>query len=200
MADREQSVAVLVPVKGFAAAKARLAGAVEPGERAELARRLATRVVRAAAPLPVWVVCDDDEVAAWATELGARVCRQDRPGLNAAVADGVRALADAGVERVIVAHGDLPRVRSLAHLADTELASVVLVPDRHRDGSNVVVVPTAAGFRFAYGPGSFPAHAAEARRLGLALVVVDDPELAWDVDVPEDLAGLDEAPAGRERP
>ena len=35
-------------------------------------------------------------------------------------------------------------------------------PDRHDEGTNVVSVGTRAGFRFAYGPGSFSRHAAEA--------------------------------------
>ena len=45
----------------------------------------------------------------------------------------------------------------------------------------------AAGFTFAYGPGSFRRHSAEARRLAMALRVVREPSLAWDVDVPADL-------------
>jgi 2-phospho-L-lactate guanylyltransferase len=61
------------------------------------------------------------------------------------------------------------------------------VPDRHGDGSNVLAVPTGAGFSFSYGPGSFDAHRAEARRLELAFEVIDDPDLAWDVDGPDDL-------------
>jgi 2-phospho-L-lactate guanylyltransferase len=198
--DRDPSVAVLVPVKGFVTAKARLADAIDPADRAALARELASRVVRAAAPLPVWVVCDDPDVAAWAIDQQAQVCWQEADGLNAAVTAGVRFLADAGVDRVIVAHADLPRATSLAHLAEGDDATVLIVPDRHRDGSNVLAVPTGAGFRFAYGPGSFRAHAAEAHRLGLALVVVDDPDLAWDIDVPADLTAMDEPTPAREEP
>ena len=44
---------------------------------------------------------------------------------------------------------------------------------------------------FAYGPGSFRRHAAEARRLGLGLRVVRDRDLAFDVDLPDDLVELD---------
>ncbi|MBA2624952.1 MAG: 2-phospho-L-lactate guanylyltransferase, partial [Acidimicrobiia bacterium] len=54
-------VALLVPVKDFARAKARLAGVLDAPARNELARRMATRVVLAAGALPVSVVCDDDE-------------------------------------------------------------------------------------------------------------------------------------------
>jgi 2-phospho-L-lactate/phosphoenolpyruvate guanylyltransferase len=51
-------------------------------------------------------------------------------------------------------------------------------------------VPVDVPFRFAYGPGSFRRHAAEARRLGLGFRVVRDADLAFDVDVPDDLDRL----------
>jgi len=179
--------AVLVPVKGFATAKARLAPVLGPDDRRALARQLAEVVLAAAAPLPVLVVCDDAEVASWATACGARVLRVEPRGLDAAVTEGVAALAGEGVERVVVAHADLPRAAGLADLAGAPGDGVTLVPDRAEDGTNVAVVPAAAGFRFAYGPGSFGRHVAEARRLGLGPRVVRRDELAWDVDVPADL-------------
>jgi 2-phospho-L-lactate guanylyltransferase len=178
--------AVLVPVKAFDAAKARLAPALDAAARAALARTMATRVVGAAAPLPVTVVCDDDGVAAWARSVGAEVVWAPDRGLNGAVQDGVAALAAAGVVRVVVAHADLPLASGLAALADGP--GVTIVPDRHRDGTNVLVVPAGAGFRFAYGPDSYAAHLAEAERLGLPVTLVESAELGWDVDVPADLA------------
>lgn len=186
---------MLIPLKGFASAKARLAGAVDPEDRARLARQMAATVVQAARPVPVWVVCDDADVSAWSLRHGAGVCWRRAPGLNAAVSSGVAFLRAEGYDRVVVAHADLPRARSLAPVLDQDPASLVIAPDRHGDGSNVVVVPTSSGFRFAYGPGSFAAHVAEGRRLGLEVVVVDDPDLAWDVDVPADLPALD-SPVG----
>lgn len=179
------TAAVLVPVKAFGQAKARLRDVLDGAGRAHLARTLATGVVRAAAPLPVVVVCDDAEVATWAAELGATVLHCPEPGLDAAVRLGAATLAARGVDRVVVAHGDLPRPAGLARLASG--TGVTIVPDRHDDGTNVLVVPTDAGFGFAYGPGSFHRHGAEALRCGLALRVVRDPALGWDVDRPEDL-------------
>jgi 2-phospho-L-lactate guanylyltransferase len=64
---------------------------------------------------------------------------------------------------------------------------VTLAPDRSLDGTNVAGVPTRAGFRFSYGPGSFARHRAEAERCGLAVHLVYDARLACDVDTPEDL-------------
>ena len=180
---------VLVPVKAFADAKVRLAPALDPTRRADLARTMATGVVHAAGDLPVWVVCDDEAVARWAEEVGATVLWMPRRGLNLAVTEGVAALAAAGVARVVVCHADLPAAVRLDHLVpdDPAATTMVVVPDRRRDGTNVVSLPTRSGFRFAYGAGSFERHLAEARRLGLEVEVVDDPGLSWDVDLPEDL-------------
>jgi 2-phospho-L-lactate guanylyltransferase len=177
---------VLVPVKAFTAAKARLAAALDAPARAALARTMATRVVAAAAPLPVTVVCDDEEVAAWAASVGAGVVWTPGRGLNGAVQDGVASLEAAGVARIVVAHADLPLATGLAELAGG--TGVTIVPDRHGDGTNVLVIPAGAGFRFAYGPGSCAAHRAEATRLGLPVAVVESVALGWDVDVPADLA------------
>jgi 2-phospho-L-lactate guanylyltransferase len=145
-------------------------------------------VVAAASPLPVAVVCDDPEVAEWATALGATVMWEPGQGLNGAVGAGVAQLAAAGVEWAIVAHGDLPRARDLGALAP--FAGITLVPDRKDDGTNVLRLPLGCGFRFAYGPGSFRAHRAEANRLGLPVRVLRIPALAYDVDWPADVAEL----------
>ncbi len=179
--------AVIIPVKSFAQAKVRLTPSLDAQARSRLARVMAERVVAAAAPLPVVVVCDDDDVAEWAGDAGATVVWTPGLGLNGAVEAGVAHLATAGFVRAVVAHADLPLAHDLARLVQPDRADVVLVPDRHDDGTNVVVVPTTSGFRFAYGPGSFAKHQSEAARCGLRVEVWRDVELGWDVDVPDDL-------------
>lgn len=185
-ASDDRTAAVLLPVKAFHQAKLRLAPALDDDDRAALARSMATTVVRAAGLLPVFVVCDDEAVAAWARQVGATVVWRPGLGLNGAVTDGVATLASDGIDRVIVAHADLPHAVDLTWLADDD--GVTLVPDRRDDGTNVASVPAAAGFRFSYGPGSFARHLAEVDRLDLPLRVAREPRLAWDVDLPDDLA------------
>ncbi|MGI0130510.1 MAG: hypothetical protein ACREEC_10235, partial [Thermoplasmata archaeon] len=141
---------VLVPVKAFREAKVRLAPALPPAERAELARSMAGSVVAAARHLPVAVVCDDDEVATWAERLGALVVSEPGRGLNGAVTAGVERLRTNGVARVTVAHADLPLASDLTWPGQFD--GITLVPDRRRDGTNVVSIPSGAGFRFSYGP------------------------------------------------
>jgi 2-phospho-L-lactate guanylyltransferase len=187
----ELTAAVLVPVKSFAVAKERLAGVLGEPERARLARAMAERVVTAAAPLPCWCVCDDPEVRDWALGAGAQVDWTPGLGLNGAVQVATEHRRSEGVARVVVAHGDLPFAADLATLADAGPDELVIVPDRRGTGSNVVSVPTDAGFRFAYGADSFGRHLTEAERCGLSVRVERLEHLGWDVDEPADLDAPD---------
>lgn len=184
--DATSAVAALLPVKAFGAAKRRLSRVLDPAERVELSRSMATTVVAATAGMPTFVVCDDDEVARWARGAGAEVIWRPGRGLNGAVNDGVHQLATWGFDRIVVSHADLPHARDLRWVADFD--GVTLVPDRHDDGTNVACVPAGTSFRFAYGRGSFPRHLAEAHRRGLAVRIERDQRLGWDVDVPSDLS------------
>ncbi len=166
----------------------RLAPVLGPEARAVLAREMAEHVVNAARPLPMVVVCDDEDVARWAEDLGARALREPGLGLNGAVNAAVAQLDGEGYERLVVVHSDLPRASQLAWLG--ELEGIALVPDRRDDGTNVISLPAGCGFHFSYGPGSFSRHRAEAEHSGLKWTVVRDPDLAWDVDVPADIAAL----------
>jgi 2-phospho-L-lactate/phosphoenolpyruvate guanylyltransferase len=176
---------VLVPVKAFRDAKVRLSGVLDPATRIRLARWTAERVIAAAGKLPVYVACDDDEVASWAAEHGATVLWHPGVGLNGAVNASIAALRDRRVGHVVVAHGDLPRPGGLSSLVRP--GTVTLVPDRRSDGTNVVAVPTRAGLELAYGPGSFRRHLDAAMSLGLAVEVHRHPLLALDIDTPADL-------------
>ncbi|MDA8046584.1 MAG: 2-phospho-L-lactate guanylyltransferase [Actinomycetota bacterium] len=180
--------AVLVPVKAFHRAKLRLAPALSPERRRDLARSMATQVVRSAAGLPVAVVCDDEEVATWARSLGALVVWEPGRGLNQAVQEGFAHLGRLGVHAVIVAAGDLPQATDLRWVSD--YPGITIVPDRRRDGTNVIGLPGDAPFTFSYGPGSFARHVQEAHAAGVPVRVVHSAPLGWDVDVPEDLVGV----------
>lgn len=189
--SRAHAAGAIIPIRAFALGKARLAASLDAAERAALAQRWAEQVVGAASPMPVVVVSSDPDVEAWAAGLALEVIA-DTGTLDGAVAAGRDHLRAAGCARVVVAHADLPRARELVRLArDGTRPIVAIVPCHRDDGTPVLSVPTASDFRFAYGPGSFRRHAAEARRLHCGVRVVRDADLAFDVDVPDDLAALD---------
>lgn len=180
---------MLIPLKSFHHAKARLASQLSRRERSALAAQMAWGVVQAAVPLPTFVICDDDDVAEWAQEHGVEAIVREAPGLSAAVQSGVAEMAARGIDHLIVAHGDLPLAASVpGGLAQFVVPGEVrLVTDGRRDGTNVVSLPAGLGWRFAYGPGSCERHVAEAERLGLAIAVVEDPVFSVDLDVPDDI-------------
>jgi 2-phospho-L-lactate guanylyltransferase len=183
---RHDGVHVVVPVRSFVGAKARLAPRLAPDARTALARSMAERVVKAAAPMPVTVVTSAGEVVAWARAAGLDLC--DDPGtLDAAAAAGLARARAAGAQRVVVAHADLPLAESFDPVLAAPAGQVVLVPDRRHDGTPVIVVPDGCAFCFSYGPGSFARHLESAVRAGWPVAVVDDPRLATDVDLPDDL-------------
>ncbi|MFZ4718231.1 MAG: 2-phospho-L-lactate guanylyltransferase [Ilumatobacteraceae bacterium] len=176
---------VLVPVKAFTDAKARLAPVLSPAEREALARWTAERVLAAAGEAPTFVACDDDAVAEWAEAHGATVLWHPGVGLNAAVTGSIADLRARGIGHVVVAHGDLPRAHGLVTVAEPGV--VTLVPDTAGDGTNVCALPTEIAFEFAYGAGSFRRHLAAAVALGLPVAVRRDPFLSLDIDTPDDL-------------
>jgi 2-phospho-L-lactate guanylyltransferase len=183
---------VVVPVRAFGRGGTRLAPHLTPDERAHLARRLAERVVAAAGRAPVVVVSDDPEVVAWAADRGLRSA-PDPGSLDAAARAGAGVLAQWGCVRTVVAHADLPDVTTFAAVTrDAGGPVAVLVPCHRADGTPVLSLPTevAVDFGFAYGPDSFRRHTAVARAAGLAVRVVRDPHLAFDVDTPDDVAAL----------
>lgn len=179
-------LAVLIPVKAFAAAKRRLSGVLDDGERQALARWMAERVAAAATPHPVFVVCDDDDVAAWAERVGAGVLWRPAHGLNAAVGDGFATLSGKGFDTIVVSHSDLALASDLGRIAAPGFAT--LVPDHREDGTNVMALPAGIAMQFGYGAGSFRHHLAECERLGIPARIVRDPLLALDVDTPDELA------------
>jgi 2-phospho-L-lactate/phosphoenolpyruvate guanylyltransferase len=173
-------------VKAFTAAKARLSPVIDAPTRARLARWMATNVVESVRPAPTFVACDEDEVATWAEHLGASVLWGPGLGLNGAVDAGVATIAGKGFDHVVITHGDLPLADALMRVPVPD--TVVIVPDRRRDGTNVLARPCTAEIPAAYGGGSFRRHLEAALAGGHRVSVRVDACLAIDVDTVEDLA------------
>jgi len=182
--------AVVIPVKAFEQAKDRLSSVLSAEQRILLARATALGVLESVRGASVFVVCDNPEVSQWATSNGATVVHQSQPGLNVAAHEGISAAHE--YERVMIVHSDLPLPSRLRELLSSTVASntVTIVPDRHRDGTNVLIIPSGVGFECHYGAKSFEAHTAEATKRGLPLHIVEDDELALDIDTPDDLNAL----------
>ncbi|MBS7538961.1 2-phospho-L-lactate guanylyltransferase [Ancylobacter lacus] len=199
----------VVPVKPFAAAKRRLAPALAPAQRARLARAMLDDVLAALVEVRelagVAVVTADAEAAAMAEALGACVIAEPQArGLNAALRRAAADLAGRGAAGVLVVPGDIPAVASedIARLlaGHDGTPAVSLVPAHDGEGTCALLVSPPSLLRFAFGPASFARHCAAAARAGITPRLhgaAELPGIAFDVDLPADLARLAGLPATR---
>ena len=185
---------IIVPHRGLAAAKTRLAPVLDHDERIALARTLLVRVLDVArqAGDDVVVISPASELAPIVTEAGARLAVQRGMGLNAGLDEAREAAEADGVDRLVVLHGDLPNlatddVQALVVAAAGE-PSVAIAPDRLGTGTNGLALRPLDVIGFRFGAGSFAAHRAEAQQAGVEAAIVARPGLAFDLDTPEDLA------------
>jgi len=192
------SIWVVVLVKDFDSAKQRLGPALDPPQRRALARRNASRAIRAAgAAERRLVVAGSDEAAALATELGAEVLVEPRQeGQNVAAQRGLARATENGADAVLLLSSDLPlvtkkSVRDLLREASRLAPPVVVaVPATGRGGTNALYLrpPRAIGLHF--GADSLAAFRREAQGLGVRFEIHISPAMALDLDEPADLARL----------
>ena len=63
---------------------------------------------------------------------------------------------------------------------------VVIAPDRHRLGTNALVIAPAGIIEYDFGENSFERHCERAKHAGARLEIVELPSLGLDLDVPDD--------------
>ncbi|HET9493890.1 MAG TPA: 2-phospho-L-lactate guanylyltransferase [Chloroflexia bacterium] len=189
--------AAIVPVKGLGLAKSRLGGIFTAEERALLVLDMLAHVLG--------VLRDSgavDEVAVVSPspeELplpeGVHALKQRRSGLNAALEQGRRWAVSRDADAVLVAFADLPALtaRDISRIAKLGRAkgTVVLAPDRHGTGTNLMLAHPAQMARFAFGPGSFAAHNRLAEEAGAHVRVYRAYGTGLDIDTLDDLEFLD---------
>ena len=196
-----QTVAIL-PVKRFANAKQRLDPALASGARRALAEAMFTDVLTALRRVPaideVIVVTADPGAQRIAEGYGARAL--DDPaesGQDQAVVRAAAAARELGATQVLSLPGDTPLIDPLeleALLGKPRTAEryVVIIADRHRTGTNALLLSPPDVLAPRYGPDSFARHQALAQEAGIQTEIADVASLALDVDTPEDLAALQE--------
>jgi 2-phospho-L-lactate guanylyltransferase len=190
----------IVPLKSARLAKSRLAAVLDPEQRVHLFFALARQVIvalKASKSIDaVAVVTSNPEVAAFATDLGAVPILQSADvGMSPALECALHGLQSARPRRVLMLPGDLPLISAAAidevvSAARDLGASVVIVPDRHREGTNALLCSPPDALTPRFGPRSFERHLAAARTSGLATRVLEIEDLALDLDCLDDLDHL----------
>lgn len=184
----------LIPCKSLAFGKSRLSGLLDPGEREALCRDLLINTLRIAAETVghtnVRLVSADLAAQQIAKGAGVESFAKEWPDLNAALI-GVRAeeTTAARWHDVLILPIDLPlATKAAVETVMKDVADVTVVPDRKDLGTNALMLRGVAfrEFPFAYGDASFEKHKAAAEKHGWSVSVRRIPELAFDIDEPED--------------
>ncbi len=208
----EMTIWAIVPVKPFTLAKSRLSSSLTPQQRSELSRTLLLHTLDVLARVPLirrtLVVSRDSAALALARRANANtVTETNTSNLNQALRRATEAALALGVQAVVILPADLPRLTPAdVNLLLDALASApaerthrgerthhnervaVIAPDRHERGTNALLVRPPDLLRFAFGPDSFREHVRRAQAADARVRLVRTPNLALDLDTPEDWA------------
>lgn len=192
----------IVPVKSFFEAKQRLAASLARGSRSSLAQAMFSDVLatlgRVRAIESIVVVTADQAAQQLAHERALVLHDSVQSGQSDAAQIGIRHAIATGADRVLLVPGDTPlidpgEVQALLETAEREALGAAIVADRHRTGTNALVLTPPDAIAPSFGPGSLERHRRLAREADIPHRVVPVASLEHDVDTPEDLDALREA-------
>jgi 2-phospho-L-lactate guanylyltransferase len=201
------STIAILPVKSFGAAKQRLGSALGAGSRQALAQAMFSDVLASLRRVPgldsVAVVTADRVAESAALGERVHVLRDtEQAGQSAAALIGIGYAQARGFDRVLLVPGDTPlldpgEVAALLRRGRDEGLAAVIVPDRHGQGTNALLLSPPDAIAPAFGPGSRERHTEAARAAGVTCAVEQVPTLALDVDTGQDLELLAATLEGR---
>ena len=190
------SLWAIVPVKPLRRGKSRLAGTLTENERAELNQKLLIQTLTTLSSLKeldqVLVVSRDPQALTIARNHGAKTIQEDgQPQLNTALARATVLAKVQAIQGVLILPADLPLLTTEDVLTLIDRAAkppvVVIAPDRHKKGTNALLMVPPALIDYEFGEDSFQKHCERVRKSGARLEIVELPSLGLDLDVPEDL-------------
>lgn len=195
---RRLDVEVLVPMKSMPASKSRLAPVLESPRRQALTlwmlKRVLWAVTAALGPGAVHVLGGDGPVGQTAVDSGVRWSEDPGKDLNSSLWLAMRDAYHRGVSATLFLPGDLPLltsedVRALVR-ASGEMERPVGVAARRDGGTNALLLPKAIAVVPALGGQSFRRHQTLVGETGAVLEELRLPNIAFDLDLPEDLYWL----------
>jgi 2-phospho-L-lactate guanylyltransferase len=186
----------IVPVKPFREGKSRLATELDEEQRWVLNRWLLEHTLQVLIENKqidqTLITSRDSEVLAFARKHGAHTIHEDGISeLNLAIERATHFVLQGYSESALILPTDLPLLdqETLQALFDHKQPSpsVIIVPDRHQKGTNALLVSPPGLIKYHFGIDSFKAHLMEASQNGNSVSIFNHPNLALDIDNPEDL-------------
>jgi 2-phospho-L-lactate guanylyltransferase len=183
--------AIVLPVKSLDDTKARLGEVLAPMERAALTLAMLEDVLDAALMVPgweTWVLSPDEAVLEVAATRGAVALVEDEPPLGQAIRQAETEAEGRGADALAVLLPDTPFVTTavLTRTVHT-LGPVVIAPATDERGTNLLLRRPPHAITARFGPDSFRRHVETTAEADLPIAVCERPELAFDLDGPDDI-------------
>lgn len=189
------SLWAIVPVKPIRRGKSRLSEILTEEERTQLNHRMFLHTIdilkQVDAVSEILVVSRDSDVLTEARELDVRtVTENGTPDLNPALFRASLFSKAFSTEGIMIVPADLPLMTPLdvedflAHR--TQAPEVIIAPDRHGKGTNLLFANPADILTFSYGDDSLARHSELAREKGARLTVINNERIGLDLDIPAD--------------
>ncbi len=190
------NVWAIVPVKPFNRAKSRLASELRPEQRELLAAGLLERTLQLVVPIAqiqgVLVISRDTKALSMARDMGAQTVQESgTPELNNALLRATQVIRAWGVDGVLVIPADLPLlaredVEAMVNLSRYN-SSIVIAPDRHQHGTNLLLVRPPGLIPYSFGENSFAEHQRLAHAAGADVYIYRSERVGLDLDTADDL-------------
>lgn len=193
------TTAALIPLKCPWHSKSRLSPFLTACERHWLTIVMAERVLGAIVQSEMidksYVLTNSVEVEQLSSRFGATVIRESslttlgvvHESYNSVLKLALSNIYQSGAANVLIIHADLPLIEtedvSQICSAFEIVKQPVVVPDRHKLGTNALMLPANATFQFSFGNNSLSNHRRDA-------LIHTNSNISFDIDVPSDLIDL----------
>lgn len=191
----------IVPVKPLNKGKSRLSEVLPEARRILLNNALYQHTLHVVKQVEqindILVISQDAKVLQYANEMGMRAMIEEGAlDLNAALQQAIQYAKGYLVDSALILPADLPLLTAY----DVEYVINItpeppylgIVPDRHRQGTNALIMNPLDLINFSYGSGSYHKHVDQALINDANLVIIENQNISIDLDLPEDLQYLEE--------
>jgi 2-phospho-L-lactate guanylyltransferase len=190
-----KNIWAIVPIKPLNRSKSRLSTVLNIEQREALSLDMLERTLGILKQVEkisdILVVSRDTAALKQIRRFGVQTLQESgTPELNDSLTRATQFVGSWNASAVLIVASDIP----LLQVGDIEGVigmagyppTVVIATDRHRDGTNVMLVSPPGLMPYRYGVGSFHRHVEEVLAVGIEPTEFHSPTIELDVDTPED--------------
>ena len=189
------SLCAIIPIKPLKRGKSRLSDVLSQEKREELNRYLLSYTLQCLKNIKtidhIIVISHDPLALTLARNFGAKTVLENRnSNINRALHKATMAAMGINSSKILIIPADLPLLTSEDILAVIKESGnppeIVIVPDRKKSGTNVLLINPIGTIKYEFGECSFKKHLKQAEKKKINIKICKRENLSFDLDLPED--------------